>query len=163
MDRDTALKLIAETYPSFLQITEDCRISDWQVAKKAYHGQKGFDMDISKYDNISKEDLIALQNTKGGLPVYVQKGGRLPPIEFIHDLQQKLYNFCHLETTEVNTNAKHYGSNTGETPCIMFYNRETRQIAIFNKTSGDLITAEKYRKNYFNKCVNLGQVGKPKL
>ena len=58
--------------------TEDCRTSDWQVAKKAYHGQKGFGMDISKYDNISKEDLIDLQNTKGGLPVYVQKGGRLP-------------------------------------------------------------------------------------
>ena len=45
-------------------------------------------------------------------------------------------------------------------PCIMFFNRETRQIALFNKTSGDLITAEKFRQNYFNKCVDSGQIGK---
>ena len=70
---------------------------------------------------------------------------------------------CHLETNEGNTNAKHYRLETGETPCIMFYNRETRQIAICNKASDDLIKAEKYRKNYFNKCINFGQVGKPKL
>jgi hypothetical protein len=43
----------------------------------------------------------------------------------------------------------------------MFFNRETRQIALFNKTSGDLITAEKFRQNYFNKCIDSGQVGKP--
>ena len=43
----------------------------------------------------------------------------------------------------------------------MFVNRETRQIALFNKTSGDLITAEKFRQNYFTKCIDSGQVGKP--
>ena len=43
----------------------------------------------------------------------------------------------------------------------MFFNRETRQITLFNKTSGDLITAEKFRPPYFNKCVDSGQVGKP--
>ena len=44
----------------------------------------------------------------------------------------------------------------------MFFNRETRQIALFNKTSGDLITAEKFRQGYFDKCVNSGQIGKAK-
>jgi len=43
----------------------------------------------------------------------------------------------------------------------MFFNRETRQIALFNKASGDLITAEKFRGKYFNKCIDSGQVGKP--
>ena len=43
----------------------------------------------------------------------------------------------------------------------MFFNRETRQITLFNKTSGDLITAEKFRLNYFTKCIDSGQVGKP--
>ena len=44
----------------------------------------------------------------------------------------------------------------------MFFNRETRQIALFNKTSGDLITAEKFRQGYFNKCVDSSQIGKAK-
>jgi hypothetical protein len=62
---------------------------------------------------------------------------------------------------EINRDATHYGKNTGKTPCIMFFNRETRHIALFNKTSGDLITAEKFRQNYFTKCIDSGQVGKP--
>ena len=144
-----------------MQITEDCKITDWQGAKKAYHFQKGFGIDLGKYENISKEDLVTLQNTEGGLIPYVQKGGKLSPKELIRDSQQKIYDFCHLENTEINRDATHYGKNTGETPCIMFFNRETRQIALFNKTSGDLITAEKFRQNYFTKCIDSGQVGKP--
>ena len=106
--------------------------------------------------------MVSLQNTDGGLIPYVQKGGKLPPIELIRDCQQKIYDFCHLENTEINRYGTHYGKNTGEkTPCIMFFNRETRQIALFNKTSGDLITAEKFRQNYFTKCIDSGQVGKP--
>ena len=160
MNYDEAYNLIKETYVGSMQITEDCKITDWQGAKKAYHFQKGFGIDLGKYQNISKEDLVTLQNTDGGLIPYVQKGGKLPPIELIKDCQQKIYDFCHLENTEINRDVTHYGKNTGETPCIMFFNRETRQIALFNKTSGDLITAEKFRQNYFTKCIDSGQVGK---
>jgi len=101
-----------------MQVTEDCKITDWQGAKKAYHGQKCFGLDIDKYENISKEDLIDLQNTKGDLIPYLQKGGRLPPIKFIKDFQQKIHDFCHLENTEVIRDAKHYVMNIGEIPCI---------------------------------------------
>jgi hypothetical protein len=160
MDYDQALNLIKETYTNSRQITADCEFSDWQAAKKAYHGQKGFGIDLGKYENFSKEDLVALQNTEGGFIPYIQKGGKLPPIEFVQDFQQKVDDFCNLETTEIIPNAKHYG-NTGETSCTMFFNRETRQIVIFNNTSGDFITAEKFRAKYFNKCVDFGQVGKP--
>ncbi len=161
MNYDEAYDLIKETYGGSMQITEDCKITDWQGAKKAYHFQKGFGIDLDKYQNISKEDLVTLQNTDGGLIPYVQKGGKLPPVELIKDCQQKIYDFCRLENTEINRGVTHYGKNTGETPCIMFFNRETRQIALFNKTSGDLITAEKFRQNYFTKCIDSGQVGKP--
>lgn len=160
MNYDEAYNLIRETYGGSMKITEDCKITDWQCLKKSYHFQKGFGIDLGKYQNINKEDLVTLQNTEGGLIPYVQKGGKLPPIEFIKDSQQKIYDFCHLENTEINSNAIHYGKETGKTPCIMFFNRETRQIALFNKTSGDLITAEKFRQNYFNKCINSGRVGK---
>jgi len=93
--------------------------------------------------------------------IYILKGGKLPPIEFVKDFQQKIHDFCHLENTEMIRDAKHYGKNTGETPCIIFFNRQTRQIVLFNQTSGDLITAEKFRKNYFDKCVDSGQIGNP--
>lgn len=160
MNYDEAYNLIKETYSGSMKITEDCIITAWQGAKKAYHFQKGFGIELDNYQNISKEDLVTLQNTDGGLISYVQKGGKLAPLELIKDCQQKIYDFCHLKNTEINRNVTHYGKNTGETPCIMFFNRETRQIALFNKTSGDLITAEKFRQNYFNKCVDSGKVGK---
>jgi hypothetical protein len=160
IDYDQAFNLIKETYTNSKQITADCVFSDWQAAKKAYHGQKGFDIDLGKYRNFSKEDTVALQNTEGGLIPYVQKGGKLPAIEFVEDFQQKVDDFCHLKTTEIIPNVTHYG-NTGETPCTMFFNRETRQIVLFNNTSGDLITAEKFRAKYFNKCVDSGKLGKP--
>ena len=73
-----------------MQITKDCKISDWQGAKKVYHFQKGFGIDLDNYENIGKEDLVTLQNTDGGLIPYVQKGDKLPPIEFIENCQQKI-------------------------------------------------------------------------
>ena len=105
--------------------------------------------------------MVSLQNTKGGLIPYVQKGGKLPPIELIRDGQQKIDDFCHLENTEINRDAIHSHKNTGETPSILFFTRKTRQIALFNKTTGDLITAEKFRKNYLDKYIDCGKLSKP--
>lgn len=153
MSRDEALKLVSDTYSGSTQIMEDCKVTDWQIAKKAYHFHKGFNMDLDKYDNFGKQDLVDLQNTKGGLITYVQKGGRLPPIEFINDAKKQLTDFCLLEKTEVIKDAKHYGQHSGVTPSIMFHNDETGRIAIFNRTSGDLITTETYTPKPFNKFV----------
>ena len=89
----------------------------------------------------------------GGLITYVQKGGRLPPIEFINEAKKQLTDFCLLEKTEVIKDAQHYGQHSGVTPGIMYHNDETGRIAIFNKTSGDLITTEKYKPKPFNKFV----------
>jgi len=160
MTYDEAYNLIKETYNGALQITPECKISDWQCAKKAYHFQNGFGIDLDSYP-IDKKDLVTLQKADGGLIRYVQRGGKLPPRQFIKDSQQKVYDFCHRENTEINRNAIHYSDKTGRIPCIMFFNRETEQIALFNKTSCDLITADKFRTNYFNKCVDSGQVGNP--
>lgn len=102
MNYDEAYNLIKETYGGSMQITEDCRIINWQGAKKAYHFQKGFGIHLGKYQNTSKEDLVTLQNTDGGLVPYVQKSGKLPSIELIKDCQKKIYDFCHLENTEIN-------------------------------------------------------------
>lgn len=164
MSRDEALKLVSDTYRGSTQITEDCKVTDWQIAKKAYHFHKGFNMDLDKYKNFGKQDLVNLQNTNGSLITYVQKGGRLPPIEFINDAKKQLTDFCFLEKTEVIKDAKHYGQHSGVTPGIMFHNDETGRIAIFNRTSGDLITTETYKPKPFNKFVEgcyLGNRPKP--
>ena len=153
MNRDEALKLVSDTYRGSTQITENCKVTDWQIAKKAYHFHKGFNMNLDKYDNFGKQDLVNLQNTKGGLITYVQKGGRLPPLEFINDAKKQLTDFCLLEKTEVIKDANHYGQHSGVTPGIMFHNDETGRIAIFNRTSGDLITTETYTPKPFNKFV----------
>lgn len=109
--------------------------------------------------NLIKETYTgSMQNTPGGLITYVQKGGKLPSIEFIKDAQQKVYDFCHLEDTEIIPNAIHYAESTRETPCKMYFNRRTQQIALFNQTSGDLITTDKFRDKTFNKYVESGQV-----
>ena len=153
MSRDEALKLVNDTYGGSTQITEDCKVTDWQIAKKAYHFHKGFNMDLNNYDNFDKQDLVNLQNTDGGLITYVRKGGTLPPIEFINDAKKQLTDFCLLEKTKVIKDAQHYGQHSGVTPGIMFYNDEIGRIAIFNKTSGDLITTETYKPKPFNKFV----------
>ena len=44
--------------------------------------------------------------------------------------------------------AKHYGQHSGVTPGIMFHNDETGRIAIFNRTSGDLITTNNVILNF---------------
>ncbi len=150
---DEALKLVSDTYGGSTQITEDCKVTDWQIAKKAYHFHKGFNINLDNYDNFDKQDLVNLQNTNGGLITYVQKGGRLPPIEFINEAKKQLTDFCLLEKTEVIKDAQHYGQHSGVTPGIMYHNDETGRIAIFNKTSGDLITTEKYKPKPFNKFV----------
>jgi len=53
-----------------MRITEDCKITDWQGAKKAYHFQKGFNMDLDNYNNFDKQDLVNLQNTNGGFHMF---------------------------------------------------------------------------------------------
>ena len=58
-------------------------------------------MDLEKYENFSQEDLVSLQNTKGGLIAYVRKGGKLPPIEFVNDASKELTKFCLLDDTVV--------------------------------------------------------------
>jgi len=157
MSYEEAYDLVKKNYVGSLQVTDDCKVTAWQAVKKAYHFRNTFGINLDNYPTLSKEDLVTLQKTPGGLIPYVQQGGKLPLIEYVNECQQKIYEFCHLQNTEVNRDATHYGK-----PCIMFYNRETREMAIFNKGDGDLITAGKYRQKYFKQCVDSGQVGKAK-
>ena len=69
-------------------------------------------MDLEKYDNFGKQDLVDLQKTPGGLIAYVRKGRRLPPPAFIQDARKQLIDFCSLDNTKVTRNAKHYDQHS---------------------------------------------------
>ncbi len=75
---------------------------------QAYNFQKGFGIYLDKYEGFSKEDLVQLKRTqsRSGLIQYIQEGGKLLPMEFIKDCQDTMYDFCHLEDTEVNGKTK---------------------------------------------------------
>ena len=156
---EDAFNLIKETYPDTLEISEGCHMTNWQAAKKIYHCLT-FGIELDKYSGFDETDRLKLQQAKGRFIPYVRCGGKLPPIELVHDFQSNVRDFCTNPTTDKNVDAKHFSKI--ETPCIMFFNNETRQIVAFNKTSGDLITLEKYKRGAYAQTVENGIFGCPK-
>lgn len=70
MNYDEAYNLIKETYGGSMQITEDCKIIDWQAALHLYH--------VKEVD-VNPEDFGIIQDE--GFIKYVQRGNKLPSIE----------------------------------------------------------------------------------
>ena len=88
MTRDEALKLIEETYPGQLEITDNKRFSDWQAAKKIYHAN---DFGINPEDyGMTKYNIMHLNRI--GLTNYVREGRPLPPIKLVKDYQMAVKN-----------------------------------------------------------------------
>ena len=46
--------MVAETYPGFMQINANCKITDWQAAKHMYHGNE-MSVILSEYDFTQQE------------------------------------------------------------------------------------------------------------
>lgn len=96
--------------------------------------------------------MVTLQNTNGGLIPYVQKGGKLPPIEHVKAYQEALKNIC--ENSQKRTDSKYYYYyKHGVTPATVYYDEGNRQIVSFNQTSGDLITGDRQRENVFSRFM----------
>ena len=153
MTRDEALKLINQTYLGQLEITENTRFSTWQAAKKIYHSND-FGIDPESYgmtkSNLNRLNLI-------GLTKYVQEGNPLPPVELVKNYQKGVKDMC--------DNAEHFDGTYGsrgeqkihKTSC--YYNRATRQVAVFNKETGDVITAGKYNPGAFDRFLDIKHLG----
>lgn len=145
MTRDEALKLIEETYPGQLEITDNKRFSDWQAAKKIYHAS---DFGINPEDyGMTKYNIMRLNRI--GLTKYVREGHPLPPIKLVKDYQMAVKNmYDHAEHCDGKF------SSRGEQKIhetSYSYNESTRQIAGFNKETGDIITAGKYSPRAFDR------------
>ena len=69
MSYQQARDLVAKTYPGYLQVNKDCKITDWQAAKHIYHAQ-GMGVDLANY-GFTQQELRRIM----GEPKY--KGGGL--------------------------------------------------------------------------------------
>ena len=96
MSYEEAHNLVAETYPGYMQVDENCKITDWQAAKHIYHSS-GMGVDLSKY-GFTQQELEKIRGESeykgGGLIAYARRGYRLPPIEMVQDYQLRLKISC---------------------------------------------------------------------
>jgi len=65
------------------------------MAKKVYH-LNGLGVNVEEY-GMSKDELNTIR--KDGLVKYTMKGGKLPPIELIYEVQNQIEKICQNETT----------------------------------------------------------------
>ena len=151
MTRDEALKLIEKTYPGQLEITDNKRFSDWQAAKKIYHAS---DFGINPEDcGMTKDNIMRLNRI--GLTKYVREGRPLPPIKLVKDYQIAVKNmYDHFDGKFSSRREQKIHENSYS------YNESTRQVAGFNKETGDTITAGKYSPRAFDRFLDTKHLGR---
>ena len=163
---EEARNLVAETYPGYLEVNENCKITDWQAAKHMYHAN-GMGVDISKY-GFTQQELERIRGEShykgGGLIAYARRGYKLPPIEMVEDYQLRLKTSC--ENAPIKkTNVPYYDVN-GVWQAKVFATPPSKDssgiIIAFNESTGDLITGDKQRKPAFNRFKDENYLGSKK-
>jgi hypothetical protein len=163
MSYQEARNLVADTYPGYMQVDENCKITDWQAAKHIYHSS-GMGVDISKY-GFTQQELNKIRGESrykgGGLIAYARRGYRLPPIEMVEDYQLRLKTSC--ENAPIKkTNVPYYDVN-GAWQARVFATPESEDsspiIIAFNESTGDLITGDKQRPASFKRFQSENYLG----
>ena len=155
MSYDEAYNLVKETYSGSMQVTEDCKITDWQAASHLYHG-KGVGVNPEDF-GITQAELIKIQDE--GFIKYVQRGNKLPSIEHVRTYQKSLKDICLDPSTDRRDDSEYYNPH-GVTPTTAFKN--DRYLVCFNQTTGDLITGDKQRRGTINKFDQTNKIGSKK-
>jgi hypothetical protein len=114
MSYEEAHNLVAEIYPGYMQVDENCKITDWQAAKHIYiYHSSGMGVDLSKY-GFTQQELEKIrgesQSKEGGLIAYARRGYRLPPIEMVQNYQLRLKISCEKVPIK-RTNVPYYDVN----------------------------------------------------
>ena len=154
MSYDEAIKLLQETYPGSMQVTEDFRIGDWQAASHLYHGN-GVSVDPESF-GMSQAELDKL---RGGFINYARKGYKLPSIEHVRAYQTSLKTIC-LDSTSIRHDDAEYYYKHGMEGTTVFQN--DRYLVCFNQTTGDLITGDKQRPGTIRKFNETNRIGSQK-
>ena len=163
MSYEDAYNLVKETYPGYLEVTENCILTDWQCAKKIYHS-KGMGINPEEYGFTQKE-LERIRGEKrykeGGLVAYARRGYRLPTIKMIHDYRSKIKGYCDKATIK-RTSVPYYDIN-GVWNTTVFAIPATENsssiIISFNESTRDLITADKQKQSTFNRFNDENYLG----
>ena len=154
MSYDEAIKLLQETYPGSMQVTEDFRIGDWQAASHLYHGN-GVGVDPESF-GMSQAELDRL---RGGFINYTRKGYKLPSIEHVRAYQTSLKTIC-LDSTSIRHDDAEYYYKHGMEGTTVFQNG--RYLVCFNQTTADLITGDKQRAGTIRKFNETNRIGSQK-
>ena len=154
MSYDEAIKLLQETYPGSMQVTEDFRIGDWQAASHLYHGN-GVGVDPESF-GMSQAELDKL---RGGFINYARKGYKLPSIKHVRAYQTSLKTIC-LDSTSIRHDDAEYYYKHGMEGTTVFQN--DRYLVCFNQTTGDLITGDKQRPGTIRKFNETNRIGSQK-
>jgi len=85
----------------------------------------------------------------------VRKGQKLPNLDFIRAYQTAIKKFCEDPTQSTRNDQSTF---RGE-PAITFFNRETNQVAVFNRQTKIFITAYKLTERSGDECLTTGNIG----
>lgn len=128
------------------------QIGDWQTAKKIAHaGCFGIKLEDYGFSQNQAEKI----RLEGGLVSYVRKGNALPNLDLIRAFQNAVKDFCE----DTDRSEKNEEGIYQSKPAIIFFNRETNQIAVFNKKKKTFITAYKLGENNADTYLTSGTAG----
>ncbi len=149
MSRDKALDILITQYghlenPNFIAVENgELKITDQQAVAKLDHADL-FGINVADF-NFSRKQTQEINN-KGGLRAYVQRGGTLPSFDLIRAYQNALKTFCeNRELSSRNNEATARGK-----PVIVFSNKDTRQIVIFDAATKEFISAYRIDRDRFD-------------
>jgi len=154
---DNAISILKEKYGSnFLSILNDeFKVEDWQAAKKLEHAVC-FGINPADYGFSQKQ---AKEINAKGIVAYIRRGNPLPSLDLIRAYQNAIKNFCE----DANKSDLNNESNFRGKPSITFFNKETRQVAIFNRETKIFITAYKLSEQNVDDYLTTGNIGRNQI
>ena len=155
LEEDDALAILEARYGSnFIAVEKgEFKVQEWQATKKLEHafcfGTK------PEYYGFSQEQAKEINTGKRGLVAYLRKAKNSPSLDLIRAYQNATKNFCEDRNLSVRNDESTF---RGE-PSITFFNKETRQVVIFDRETKIFITAYKISKNQIVDYEKTGNIG----
>lgn len=167
MSYNEAYKLVAETYMGYLEVNENCKITDCQSAKHSYHAP-GMGINPADY-GFTQKDLERIRGEQGykggGLIAYARRGYRLPLVEMVRAYSEKLKESCEQASIRA-TKVPFYDANGKWSTTVYLVppleEEKTGIMIVFNESTKDLITGDKQRRKAFTRLEEEGFIGSPK-
>jgi len=155
LEYDDALAILEYRYGSnFIAVENgEFKIQDWQALKKLEHA---ICFGIQPEDYGFSQDQAKEINAPGGIIAYVRKGKKLPSLDLIRAYQNAIKSFCETKNQSIKRNDESFFR--GE-PSITFFNKETRQVVIFNRETKIFRTAYKLADRNVEIYLETGNIG----